>query len=288
MLENVGPKQSLVLARLSGGPLEKTGVLQGMSGSPVYLEGRLVGAVAMAFPFSKEPIAAIRPIQDMLAVREQDQPARRAARVSPFAATPTAAFAPRAELLAGGQRLVEIGIPPAHDRTIRPGIARAGAGAVAGGFQRGRRCPASRQFHRTQARRDDQRAVADRRHERGRRRHGDVHRRQPRLRLRAPLSRHWPHGVAFRTLGSARGGARADHVVQSHGAAPVDGHHHPGSRDRRGRRTGPADRTGSRLHSPDAAGQARRGHALGLLPAANGAGPAAVAAAVPDGGFLSH
>ena len=57
VLENVGPKQSVILARLSGGPLEKTGVLQGMSGSPVTINGRLVGAVALSFPFSKEPIA---------------------------------------------------------------------------------------------------------------------------------------------------------------------------------------------------------------------------------------
>lgn len=41
VLENVGPKQSLILARLSGGPLAETGVLAGMSGSPVYIEGRL-------------------------------------------------------------------------------------------------------------------------------------------------------------------------------------------------------------------------------------------------------
>jgi hypothetical protein len=52
VLENIGPKQSLILGRLSGGPLEKTGVMQGMSGSPVYIDGKLVGAVAMAFPFS--------------------------------------------------------------------------------------------------------------------------------------------------------------------------------------------------------------------------------------------
>src|SRR5207253_10196912 len=66
ILNNIGPKESLILARLSGGPLEHTGVMQGMSGSPVYIEGKLVGAVAMAFPFSKEPIAGIRPIADML------------------------------------------------------------------------------------------------------------------------------------------------------------------------------------------------------------------------------
>src|ERR1035438_3380903 len=50
VLDNSGPKESLILARLSGGPLEHTGVMQGMSGSPVYIGGRLVGAVAMAFP----------------------------------------------------------------------------------------------------------------------------------------------------------------------------------------------------------------------------------------------
>jgi SpoIVB peptidase S55 len=68
VLENVGPRQSIILARLSGGPLAQTGVMQGMSGSPVYINGRLVGAVALAFNFSKEPIAGIRPIEEMLAV----------------------------------------------------------------------------------------------------------------------------------------------------------------------------------------------------------------------------
>jgi hypothetical protein len=66
VLDNFGPKESLILARLSGGPLEHTGILQGMSGSPVYLEGKLAGAVAMAFPFAKDPIAGIRPIEEMV------------------------------------------------------------------------------------------------------------------------------------------------------------------------------------------------------------------------------
>src|SRR5260370_37247088 len=71
VLENVGPRQSVILARLSGGPLEKTGVMQGMSGSPVYINGRLAGAVALAFNFAKEPIAGIRPIEEMLAITAQ-------------------------------------------------------------------------------------------------------------------------------------------------------------------------------------------------------------------------
>lgn len=67
VLRNLGPRQAIVLARLSGGPLAQTGVLQGMSGSPVYLDGKLLGAVALGFPFSKEPIAGIQPIGQMLA-----------------------------------------------------------------------------------------------------------------------------------------------------------------------------------------------------------------------------
>ncbi|PYV12954.1 MAG: hypothetical protein DMG21_22290 [Acidobacteria bacterium] len=64
----VGPKHDVILARLSGGPLAETGVILGMSGSPVYVDGKILGAVALAFPLSKEPIAGITPIQEMLDV----------------------------------------------------------------------------------------------------------------------------------------------------------------------------------------------------------------------------
>jgi hypothetical protein len=62
------PKRDIILARLSGGPLEKTGVIAGMSGSPVYVDGKLVGAIALSFPFAKEPLAGITPIEEMLEV----------------------------------------------------------------------------------------------------------------------------------------------------------------------------------------------------------------------------
>jgi hypothetical protein len=69
VLENaLAPKRSVILARLSGGPLERTGVIAGMSGSPVYVGGKLVGAVALSFPFAKEAYAGITPIEDMLEV----------------------------------------------------------------------------------------------------------------------------------------------------------------------------------------------------------------------------
>jgi hypothetical protein len=66
VLENLTPKQTIILARLSGGPLAETGVMQGMSGSPVYIGGKLLGAIALGFPYSKQPIAGIQPIQQML------------------------------------------------------------------------------------------------------------------------------------------------------------------------------------------------------------------------------
>jgi hypothetical protein len=76
VLRNFGPKQNLILARLEGGPLAETGVIAGMSGSPVYIEGKLVGAVAYSFPFSKEPIAGITPIEEMIAATESGAPRR--------------------------------------------------------------------------------------------------------------------------------------------------------------------------------------------------------------------
>jgi len=61
------PRRDMVLARLEGGPLAQTGVIAGMSGSPVYVDGRLLGAVAFSLgQFSKEPIAGITPIAEMI------------------------------------------------------------------------------------------------------------------------------------------------------------------------------------------------------------------------------
>jgi hypothetical protein len=119
VLDNIGPKESLILARLSGGPLEHTGVMQGMSGSPVYIDGKLAGAVAMAFPFAKDPIAGIRPIEAMVRTSTSAAPSS-----SPPAAAAgqRAAFAlaerdltrriPRPEpAMAGEARMVDIATP---------------------------------------------------------------------------------------------------------------------------------------------------------------------------------
>jgi hypothetical protein len=122
VLDNIGPKESLILARLSGGPLEHTGVMQGMSGSPVYIDGKLVGAVAMAFPFAKDPIAGIRPIEAMLRTSTAATPPSPATAPTPATLGQRAALAlnerdltrriPRPEpVLSGEARMIDIATP---------------------------------------------------------------------------------------------------------------------------------------------------------------------------------
>src|ERR1700758_1675287 len=71
----LGPGQDMILARLHGDKPEYTGVVAGMSGSPVYIDGRLLGALSYRIgQFSKEPIAGITPIAEMLAVNGTAEP----------------------------------------------------------------------------------------------------------------------------------------------------------------------------------------------------------------------
>jgi len=73
------PRQNAVLSKLLGEELNHTGVFQGMSGSPVYIDGKLVGAVAFGYQFAKDPIAGITPIKEMIEVFEQRQSSEKAA-----------------------------------------------------------------------------------------------------------------------------------------------------------------------------------------------------------------
>lgn len=69
----IGPKQDLIVGRISGGSADRTSVFAGMSGSPVYIDGKLVGAISYSFPFSKEPICGITPIEQMINIFEHKQ-----------------------------------------------------------------------------------------------------------------------------------------------------------------------------------------------------------------------
>ena len=66
VLKNTSPGRDMVLCRLAGLDLDKTGVIAGMSGSPIYIQGKLLGAVAYAWPYGKEPIAGITPFCQMV------------------------------------------------------------------------------------------------------------------------------------------------------------------------------------------------------------------------------
>jgi hypothetical protein len=122
VLKNYAPKQDMILARLSGGPLAHTGVIAGMSGSPVYVDGKLLGAVAFSFPFATEPIAGIQPIQQMLGLLDQKNadPSRKIAQQAVpgsgegavlLAESPTAFIYSQFQKLAAGKPLYQLFLP---------------------------------------------------------------------------------------------------------------------------------------------------------------------------------
>src|SRR6201993_4873764 len=75
VLHNVnGPRGDIILVRLKGTKPEYTGVVAGMSGSPVYFNGKLAGALAFRIgEFSKEPIAGVTPIEEMMEINALDR-----------------------------------------------------------------------------------------------------------------------------------------------------------------------------------------------------------------------
>ena len=90
----LGPKQDVILVQLRGAKPEFTGVVSGMSGSPAYIDGKLIGALSFRFGiFAKEPIAGVTPIESMLSLLEitEQKPPSRAAGPGPW--DPAPAFA---------------------------------------------------------------------------------------------------------------------------------------------------------------------------------------------------
>lgn len=92
-----GPRQSTIIAKLNGPNVDRTGVFAGMSGSPVFIDNKLVGAIAYSFPFSKEPICGITPIKQMIDIFEQggkDKPKTTEARAVSFSSLARADWKP--------------------------------------------------------------------------------------------------------------------------------------------------------------------------------------------------
>jgi len=76
VLKRIAPRRDLIMVRCRGAGLEETGIVAGMSGSPVYVDGRLIGAVAYSFQWGKAPIAGVQPIGQVLAVSDEHPWAR--------------------------------------------------------------------------------------------------------------------------------------------------------------------------------------------------------------------
>ncbi|HKW01296.1 MAG TPA: SpoIVB peptidase S55 domain-containing protein [Vicinamibacterales bacterium] len=145
VLHNViGPQRDLILAKLEGGPLATTGVIQGMSGSPVYIDGRLVGAVSYALgSFPREPFAGITPIREMTDAVSAGGTRAAGGLALTWPATSTEAFAylnklaerAAAPLRASGSDIGVVGPPALADLvpTLRP----IGAAMVFSGFEPG-------------------------------------------------------------------------------------------------------------------------------------------------------
>ena len=138
-----GPKRDLILARLEGGPLARTGVIAGMSGSPVYIDGRLLGAVSYSLgQFATEPIAGITPIEEMIAattgpdagaaVKRRPAPALMTsagiATAFEHALSPVAPFAPSA------MHVSYDGLAGAYDGRTATALRPIATPLVAGGF----------------------------------------------------------------------------------------------------------------------------------------------------------
>jgi hypothetical protein len=141
----IGPRRNLILARLDGGMLANTGVIQGMSGSPVYVDGRLIGAVSYSLgSFPKEPIAGITPIAEM--IEDIGSRGPRSVSAAPdltWPATPAQVFAALAQIarraaapLAPARPASDI-VGPASLADLAPQLRPIGAAITMSGFDAG-------------------------------------------------------------------------------------------------------------------------------------------------------
>jgi hypothetical protein len=144
VLRNVqGPKRDLILAKLEGEGLAESGVAQGMSGSPVYIDGRLIGAVSYSIgAFSKEPIAGITPIAEMkdatsMPRRATNQQARLDLPVTRdgLAAALRATYSRLAPFAGRASDVQAIGLPSAAAAQIAPMLRPIATPLVMSGFE---------------------------------------------------------------------------------------------------------------------------------------------------------
>jgi hypothetical protein len=74
IIENFAPNKNLIIVKLDSPELNSGGIVSGMSGSPAYIDGKLIGAIAYGFSFSRQPIGGVTPIEDILQTAEYETP----------------------------------------------------------------------------------------------------------------------------------------------------------------------------------------------------------------------
>ncbi|HEY7371283.1 MAG TPA: SpoIVB peptidase S55 domain-containing protein [Polyangia bacterium] len=106
VLRNFLPKQDVILIRAEDPRVEHSGIVAGMSGSPVYIDGKLVGAVAYAWSFAKEPLGGVTPIETMLSERQRPRRSGKEVLADGWSAPDTSGKG-------GGGHFVNAGVPHA-------------------------------------------------------------------------------------------------------------------------------------------------------------------------------
>jgi len=151
VLYNFEPKKSIIVAKLNSAILEKSGVIQGMSGSPVYIDGKLVGAVAYNFgAFTKEAIVGITPIGEMLAISAKDLPkssfvprlaVRKYLSLEELFELKKDIFLPKSSSISEGQAINTLLVPLIFNgfssrvfETVRPFFSKSGFSPIRGGL----------------------------------------------------------------------------------------------------------------------------------------------------------
>jgi len=151
VMRNVRPKKDMIIARVMGEAVERAGVIEGMSGSPVYINGKLIGALAYKFAdFAKEPIAGITPIGEMLQISERESskssfsariPVVKHMSLSDLFEVYSTHYFPDSSLTAGERAFSPIGIPlvfsgfsPGILKRVEPFFANLGLSPVSATF----------------------------------------------------------------------------------------------------------------------------------------------------------
>ena len=234
----LGPKQDVILVKLLGDKAEKTGVAAGMSGSPVYFDGKLAGALSLKIGnFTKDAIGGVTPIASMFDVaKSSDVPAMpvRSSAANVSEGGTSGAMAAMPVSVGTGQFLIPIETP-----LISAGLVSGNTGAVQrptgvlGNCRDGRREIAGfADRPADQARRHDRHGPGARRFFVERRVHGDIGGGGPNLRLRASVVWFWRRGDSdfTRARGDDAGVFAGIHEGNQHGrhdwhfdAGPADG-----------------------------------------------------------------